>query len=277
MVKIIDAFIFYNEIDLLKYRFEILYDIVDYFIIVESTRTFMGYEKPIYYLEHKSLFTKYQEKIIHLLVDDFPHKQPHVDIYKAHQWYNERFQRSAMMRGVQKIEHLLEECDYLLFSDVDEIPNPLRLSQIKCGEVVIQNHIAKLEQDLYYYNLETLYSEKWYRVKILRYHLYQALKERYGDKTLEEIRNELVVDETIDKGGWHLSFFGDESFIQNKLIHFSHQELNIPLFHDPSYIQEKIKNHSDLFGRNISFLKVMRSENKNLPPLHETFFSYSKV
>jgi beta-1,4-mannosyl-glycoprotein beta-1,4-N-acetylglucosaminyltransferase len=277
MVKIIDAFIFYNEIDLLKYRFEILYNIVDYFIIVESTCTFMGYKKPLYYVDHKSLFTPYQEKIIHILVDDFPHKQPHVDIYKADQWYNERFQRSAMMRGVQQIEHLLEECDYLLFSDVDEIPNPLRLSQIKSGERVIQNHIAKLEQDLYYYNLETLYSEKWYRVKILSYHFYKELKERFGNEMLENIRNEMVVDEMIDKGGWHLSFFGDESFIQNKLQHFSHQDLNIPLFRDPIYIQEKIKNHSDLFGRNISFLKVMRSENTNLPPLYETFFSHSKV
>lgn len=44
-MKIIDCFIFYNELDLLTYRFNLLNDIVDYFIIVESTHTFVGKEK----------------------------------------------------------------------------------------------------------------------------------------------------------------------------------------------------------------------------------------
>ena len=44
-MKIVDCFIFYNEIELLNYRLNILYDIVDYFIIVESTSTFTGYKK----------------------------------------------------------------------------------------------------------------------------------------------------------------------------------------------------------------------------------------
>ncbi len=39
-MKIIDCFTFYNEIDLLIYRLNILNDIVDYFIIVESTHTY---------------------------------------------------------------------------------------------------------------------------------------------------------------------------------------------------------------------------------------------
>ena len=35
-MKIIDSFIFYNELDLLEYRLSILNDLVDYFILVES-------------------------------------------------------------------------------------------------------------------------------------------------------------------------------------------------------------------------------------------------
>lgn len=46
-IKIIDCFIFYNELELLKYRLDILYDIVDYFIIVESKYTHTGKEKKI--------------------------------------------------------------------------------------------------------------------------------------------------------------------------------------------------------------------------------------
>jgi len=41
-MKIIDCFTFYNEIDLLYYRLSILYEHVDYFIIVEANQTFSG-------------------------------------------------------------------------------------------------------------------------------------------------------------------------------------------------------------------------------------------
>lgn len=45
MTKIIDCFIFYNELELLKVRFEELYDVVDNFILVEGTLTFTGNKK----------------------------------------------------------------------------------------------------------------------------------------------------------------------------------------------------------------------------------------
>ena len=47
--KIIDCFIFYNEIALLTYRLNVLNDVVDFFVIVESTHTFTGKEKSLHY------------------------------------------------------------------------------------------------------------------------------------------------------------------------------------------------------------------------------------
>ena len=47
--KIIDCFIFYNEVDLLTYRLNILNDIVDYFVLVESTHTHVGKPKQLFY------------------------------------------------------------------------------------------------------------------------------------------------------------------------------------------------------------------------------------
>ena len=41
-MKIIDCFIFYNEVDILEYRLKTLNEVVDYFIIVESRQTFIG-------------------------------------------------------------------------------------------------------------------------------------------------------------------------------------------------------------------------------------------
>ena len=40
--KIIDCFTFYNEIEMLTYRLNVLDEIVDYFILVEATHTYIG-------------------------------------------------------------------------------------------------------------------------------------------------------------------------------------------------------------------------------------------
>ena len=47
MIKLIDAFIFFNEVELLKFRLQYLSDVVDYFIIAESNRTFTGKNKEL--------------------------------------------------------------------------------------------------------------------------------------------------------------------------------------------------------------------------------------
>ena len=48
-MKIVDCFLFYNELDLLKFKLKELNDIVDYFVLIESKYTFVGNEKELYY------------------------------------------------------------------------------------------------------------------------------------------------------------------------------------------------------------------------------------
>ena len=102
--KIVDCFTFYNELDMLTYRLNILNDVVDYFVLVEATHTHVGKEKPLFYQDNKHLFEKFNHKIIHIIVDDFPHKYPNIDISKDEQWINERFQRNCISRGIDKLE-----------------------------------------------------------------------------------------------------------------------------------------------------------------------------
>ena len=56
MAKIYDVFTFFNEIDLLKLRLEMLSPYVDKFVIVECVETFSGKPKPLYFEESKHLF-----------------------------------------------------------------------------------------------------------------------------------------------------------------------------------------------------------------------------
>ena len=48
-MKIYDCFTYYNEADMVHIRFEELKDVVDYFVVVESSQTFTGKPKPFYF------------------------------------------------------------------------------------------------------------------------------------------------------------------------------------------------------------------------------------
>ena len=65
-MKIYDCFMFYNEIDILKIRMDILYNYVDFFVIVEANKTLRGNEKPYFFEQNKVKFSAYEDKIIHL-------------------------------------------------------------------------------------------------------------------------------------------------------------------------------------------------------------------
>ena len=68
--KVYDCFSFFNELELLKMRFEELDDSVDYFVLVESIETQRGDIKPLYFKDNKHLFEKYLPKVIHVTVEE---------------------------------------------------------------------------------------------------------------------------------------------------------------------------------------------------------------
>jgi beta-1,4-mannosyl-glycoprotein beta-1,4-N-acetylglucosaminyltransferase len=261
-VKVVDAFIFYNELEMLRYRLNILNDVVDYFIIVESTHTFVGKEKPLFYNENKHLFKDFTHKIIHIIVDDIPYKYPNIEFDKQQQWSNETHQRNAIKKGIEKIN--LSPRDLLLLSDVDEIFKPNVIQNIKLSKDTI-NISNAIEMDLYYYNITNMLDSKWYLSKIISYNNYKNM-----NKTINEIRNHAC--QVIPCGGWHLSYFGDEKNIKNKIENFSHQEFNKPELINETNIKERIKNSKDLFNReHINFIHVPICENKNLPYKYKMF------
>ncbi len=263
-MKIIDCFMFYNELDLLNYRLNVLDHIVDWFIIVESKHTHTGKEKVCTYELNKNTdsFSKFKNKIIHIIVEDFPFKYPNIDCSKNQQWANENFHRNCIERGINKLDLVAD--DVITITDLDEIPDPNTLSKVKTGEIIVT--VNTLEMDLYYYNLNSKFHDKWHFPKIVSFGIFTQ-----NSLSCQNCRW-LVNPPVIKKGGWHLSYFGDKYFIQNKIMNFSHQEFNNSDFTDLTKIELRMNGSNDLFDRNnISITKISAYHNDYLPPDYEGF------
>ena len=65
-LRIIDAFPFFNEIEMLRVRFEELSPVVDKFILVESEMTHSGKPKELLFEQNRELFEPWLDKIIHV-------------------------------------------------------------------------------------------------------------------------------------------------------------------------------------------------------------------
>jgi len=268
-MKVVDCFTFYNEMDLLKYRLNVLKGVADYVVIVESTHTHVGNEKPLYFDElKKSMPILNNNRIIHIIVDDFPHKAPNIQCnsnYDGEQWVNERFQRDCISRGLEQITDL-ENDDIIIVSDLDEIPDPRTIQKIKNGSINVT--INKLEMAIYYYNLNTKAINNWTSAYIGKYREISS-----NINGIAYIRINPTNTPNIANGGWHLSYFGDVPFIQNKLKQFGHIEYSGDEYTDENFIKNKIDKSISLFNRNDGdiMIKISIKENR-YPPLYYKIF-----
>ena len=108
-MKIVDCFTFYNELEMLNYRLNLLDPYVDYFIIAESYQSHVGKEKPLFFKENAERFKQFNDKIIHVIVE-LPYKYP-CSTEKNEQWKNENYQRDCISEHLDniKLEFIIED------------------------------------------------------------------------------------------------------------------------------------------------------------------------
>ena len=191
---------------------------------------------------------------------------------------------------------------------MDEIPNPALLRNLKINEKLCfpwcnseentpMPKILVLIQDFYYYNITCKVMEFWNFAKILKYEYYKTKMESSPQKvrtihlpsraTANFVSSTLHTNDsivqintedsyTIEKGGWHLSYFDTAENIKLKLESFSHQEFNNHIFSNLDYIRSCITNKKSLYNRTFDkIVYIPIKENLNLPPLYEVFFEFS--
>ena len=207
---IYDVFRFFNELDLLEIRLNLLYGHVDKFILVEATTTYSGIPKPLYYLRNTKRFAKFKDKIVHIIVDDLPRSS-------KDRWPAEVAQRMATMRGLTDAQ----DGDIVIISDLDEIWNPKALPANITAPVVFQQK-AKA------FYLNARHDREWLGSIAIPYKQYK--KERVIKVPVKNVFDTLRLRrkklEKIVNGGWHWSYLGGKEKIIYKIESFAHSEFD---------------------------------------------------
>jgi beta-1,4-mannosyl-glycoprotein beta-1,4-N-acetylglucosaminyltransferase len=221
---IYDCFTFYNETLLLEIRLNELAPFVDKFVLVESTHTFSGKEKPLYYDEVKDgpVFAPFKDKIIHIVF----HMLPEPD-----RWSNEHNQRNAIDEGLSEAE----PDDIIIVSDTDEV-----ISTEVFPVMQEINVPAKLLMKNYYYYFNCRSSNDWHYAAFCRFRDYRyAQFLRKGDCHRVALTN----------AGWHFSYLMSAEQIAHKIEIAAHAEVDTPFYKDKARVQACIDSNTDLFGR----------------------------
>jgi beta-1,4-mannosyl-glycoprotein beta-1,4-N-acetylglucosaminyltransferase len=255
MKKIYDTFCFFNELDILELRLNILDPYVDYFVIVESDVTHSGESKPFYYEDNKERFSKFSDKIISYKIYDTPKdftNLPEVEDIELNNIFRYCETSSAFDSKTQpdygrdffqkeSVRRALVDCDdddIIMISDADEIPNPELISQHV--KMKLDTTIYSLNQITYYYYLNVLKQTDWFGTKL---GTYKNIKKH----SFNELRNNVGITQRISDGGWHFSFMGGEKMVKNKILSYSARDMaddNVL-----SNISSNIKNNIDPFFR----------------------------
>jgi len=258
---IYDCFTFFNELELLELRLNELAGVVDKFVLVEAAKTHTGKPKPLHYQDNRARFSQFKDKIIHIVVDDMPTaKNP---------WVLERFQRNAIARGLANCK----PDDFVLVSDLDEIPRATTVAEMK-QKLLFENNwtanlahaalnstfvkwltkpkdlrwklrrnnpfIYKFQQVHFtnYLNCRFIEPPFWYGTRMIHYRDYS---------TADEIRYSGY--KVVENGGWHFTYMGGADRVRQKLEAYAHQENNLPQHTDAQAIDTVINRGESLFNK----------------------------
>ena len=233
--RLYDCFTFFNELDILELRLRELDALVHRFVLVEANMTFTGNPKPLHFALNAARFAAWIDKIIHIVVDDFP-------IGMTDPWQREAFQRNAIARGLAHAH----PGDMVLVSDVDEIPKPEFLARALADPASARAVTTfECEVFVYYLNLRgcpPLYSLVGPRLIARRYfHGAENLRRHkpvwrrrnnFGPLGNIVIAARLLVatgarlrNVILRNSCWHFTFLGGPDKVRLKLASYSHTEL----------------------------------------------------
>lgn len=243
MTKIYDCFPFFNEFDILQIRLRELYEVVDFFVLVEGSHTHTGNPKPFYFQEKHGEFKEFQNKLITKAIELPPYgKEPWFG------WGREIFQRSAINNILADMK--LASDDIVLSSDIDEIPRPRAIEEYRS-----RTDVCSIEERTYHYNLNCQLETPTLDPKICRYSSVRQM----GVSDLRYYHKVRPVH-IIRNGGWHLSFMGGTERVIEKVKAYAHYDVRDPqmaAYASRENVEASVRDRKSLFHRDdLRYLKV---------------------
>lgn len=247
--RIYDCFLFHDELDLLEIRLNEMSPEIDKFVLVESTRTFSGLEKPLYFQQNRQRFAAFESKLHHIVVD--------INNASLRAWQRREAQCNALEGGLSD----LEPTDIALLSDVDEIVSrtalahlrktPPRAGEVMCFELRMFNFFLNLEID-----------ETWVRSgprAVLKKDIrsMEGLRKVHGPSpspfrnAMRGIKASLQMGRwttrtLVPNGGWHFSYVGGEKRIDTKLRSYAAYDKVEPGLLDPAQLAVRIRERQSI-------------------------------
>lgn len=239
-MKIFDCFPFFNELNLLDLRLKYLSDRIDKFIIVEGTHSHQGREKKLYFDENKSQFKKYNNKIIHIIRDNYPKHlgDTHSDFILDY------YTRNGIDEGIK----MCDDHDLIMISDIDEFPKKNLITDPKKFINIFNMVMIYFKFNIRVRNFDYENSDGyWPGTKILRYLTYKKYNEAQRIRNIKARvygwwRFDKPKVKIIDNAGWHFRFLGDADQLFEELKNRSIGRTEIKLrSYDKNYINKIIK------------------------------------
>ena len=231
--KIIDCFLFYNELDMLEFRLTELNEHVDYFIILDSDFDFAGNKKDSMFELNKNRFDSWKEKIIRI-------DCPELTIELFNQINTEKYPQYKnlstdiinkdiiifymMIKLIETLPQLeLDFEDIIMFSDIDEIPDFTTLDLI--DDYLLFNSII-LRQKRFFWTTKYIDKDLSFGTSCHQYTKISrnplVLDHFYKLKSNKKFSNNTFLD-----SGWHFSHFEDLGNLHKKLELINNREYSL--------------------------------------------------
>lgn len=280
MSKVIDAFLFFQELDLLDIRLAYLDPYVDKFVIVEACQTFSGNPKELVFEKNAQRFANYLHKIeyekvrdfhstyeslrSHLKKSDTPSKQKILSFLENHthypktelHWVLDAYHRECIHLALDRIA---DSDDIVIISDLDEIPCVGLFKSANLSAIRERPRVCRQREFRYFLNY---YKDADWLGTIAGRH--QVI----GRQSLNLLRIDskeartIVHPAPIADCGYHFTSCGSIEMIREKIKSWGHQEFNNNVVING--IEKNIRSGQDIFqretGTNLKRVDVTDSE-----------------
>ena len=250
MGKKIDCITFFDNNFMFDFRYNVMKNYVDKFVICESLYDHRNNKKRVNFDPEKKYINDPQ--ILHIVVEKpFPKN--------TNAWQNQAIQRDYIIKKL----NFAEDNDFIFFSDPDEILNPEVLKNFDLKKkygIFLQRFFN------YKFNIFNPYESPWEGTKVCKKKNLKSInfmREKVRKKNLRYKFYRFDKEKNIqifENAGWHFNNVMSPEKISKKLKTFAHNEFSSEEFSSVETIRNKINAKVDLFNRNEKYEVVRIDE-----------------